>query len=150
MSRKINRKCQQCAFLDIGESREKTCWAEGSCNSKRNYYRTREKKLSSKTKSYAIASGKIPPTKYEIVPDTYRAELILYGKSPNKQGLVNGGVKAIKVNVYQGSHLRFESNLTATAGMTSADLEDLIDKTLGELDRQFGIKLFGEVIWKNK
>ena len=75
--------------------------------------------------------------------------MILYGKSPNKQGLVNGGVKAIMVNVYQGSHLRFKSGLSATSGMSSSDLEDLIDKTLGELNREFGIKLFGEVIWKN-
>jgi hypothetical protein len=36
--------------------------------------------------------------------------------------LVNGGVKAIKVNVYQGSNLAFESAITRTAGMVQADL----------------------------
>jgi hypothetical protein len=111
-------------------------------------HRHREKKLENKKKSYAVATGKIVPQKFEIVPDTYRAELVIYGKMPNKLGLVNGGVKAIKVNVYHGSNLAFESDITRTAGMVQRDLEALIDNVLEQLNQQFQIRNFGEIIWK--
>lgn len=148
MPRLTNRKCQKCAFLQIDESREQSCWVEGKCNNTRNYYRHREKKLENKKKSYALATGKIVPQKFNFVPDTYRAELVVYSKMPNKLGLVNGGVKAIKVNVYQGSNLAFESDITRTAGTVQRDLEALIDNILEQLNQQFQIKNFGEIIWK--
>ncbi|MEY2832288.1 MAG: hypothetical protein RLZZ574_1546 [Cyanobacteriota bacterium] len=149
MPRLTNRKCQKCAFFQIDESREQSCWIEGKCNNTRNYYRHREKKLENKKKSYAVATGKIAPQKFTIVPDTYRAELVIYGKMPNKLRLVNGGVKAIKVNVYQGSNLAFESDVTRTVGMVQRDLEALIEQVLVQLNEQFQIKNFGEIIWKS-
>jgi hypothetical protein len=149
MGAKRNNKCAACAVLDIAESREKECWVEGTCNHKRYYYLNRDKKLKNKKNTYAIATGKIVPQKFNFVPDTYRAELVVYGKMPNKSGLVNGGVKAIKVNVYQGSNLAFESDITRTAGMVQVDLESLIDQVLEQLNQQFQIKNFGEIIWKS-
>ncbi|MGL6341243.1 MAG: hypothetical protein ACRC80_19140, partial [Waterburya sp.] len=125
-----------------------SCWVEGKCNNTRNYYRNREKRLENKKKTYAVATGKIAPQKFDLVPDTYRAELIIYGKMPNKLGLVNGGVKAIKVNVYQGNNLAFESDITRTAGMIQRDLEALIDQVLEQLNQQFQINNFGKIIWK--
>ena len=149
MARTFNRKCLACAHLPIAESREHHCWIEGKCNNTRKYYRSREKKLLHKKKSYALSTGKIVPQQFALVTDSYRAELILYGQPPNKLGLVNGGVKALKVNIYQGNLLKYESEITRTAGMVQRELEDLIDSTLYQLNEQFKISKFGEIIWKN-
>ena len=99
MPRSLNRKCLKCASLLIDESRENSCWIEGKCNNTRNYYRNREKKLANKKKNYALSQGKAIPQKFTLIPDSYRAELVLFGKPPNKLGLVNGGVKGVKVNI---------------------------------------------------
>lgn len=148
MPRKINRKCAACANLPIDESREQTCWSESKCKNKRNHYRSREKKLKSKQQAYAVATGKILPTEFEIVPDTYRAELILYGNRPNKLGVVKGGVKGFQVLIYLGSSLVSQSNYVACAGMIQADLELAIDSSLEQVDRLYGIKTYGEIIWE--
>ena len=149
MARTFNRKCFACANLPIDKSREKSCWVEGKCNNTRKYYRSREKKLLSKKQNYARSQGKVIPQKFALIPDSYRAELVLYGKPPNKLGLVNGGVKAVKVNIYQGSLLKYESEITRTSGMIQRELEDFIDSTLQQLNEQFAISKFGEIIWKD-
>ena len=55
----------------------------------------------------------------------------------------------MKVNIYQGNLLKYESEITRTAGMVQRELEDLIDSTLYQLNEQFKISKFGEIIWKN-
>ncbi|MGB5635352.1 MAG: hypothetical protein WBM86_21570 [Waterburya sp.] len=81
MPRPLNKKCLTCSASSIDQARENSCWVEGKCNNTRNYYRSRDKKLKSKQQSYAIATGKVLPTQWEIVPDTFRAELLLYGNT---------------------------------------------------------------------
>ena len=150
MARTFNRKCFTCAHLPIDESREQSCWSEGKCNNTRKYYRSREKKLLHKKQNYARSQGKVVPQQFALVPDSYRAELVLYGKPPNKLGLVNGGVKGLKVNIYQGSLLKYESAITRTSGMVQRELEELIDSTLNQLNEQLEIGKFGAVIWQDK
>ncbi|MEM6614729.1 MAG: hypothetical protein AAF652_21305, partial [Cyanobacteria bacterium P01_C01_bin.72] len=123
-------------------------WVESTCKNKRNYYRSRDRKLNSKKEQYAIASGKVLPTQFEIVPDVHRAELILYGNRPNKLGVVKGGVKGFQVFIYLGSSLVSKSNYVACAGMIQADLESAIDQALEQIDRLYGIKTYGEIQWK--
>ena len=148
MPKVINRKCANCALLAIAESREQPCWDESKCKHRRNYYRSRDRKLESKKHSYAIATGKVLPTNFEIVPDTYRAELVLYGNRPNKLGQVKGGVKAFQVLIYRGSSLVSQSNQVSCAGTISADLEEAIDRSLEQINELYDIRTFGRVIWK--
>ena len=149
MPRKFNKKCAACAGLAINRAREQSCWNESSCPNRRNYYRSRDRKLKSKKQSYAIATGKPLPTQFEIVPDTYRAELILYGRRPNKLAVVKGGVKGFQVLIYQGSNLVSQSNMVSCAGMIQSELEEAIDGALGQIGELYGIKTWGEILWKN-
>ena len=148
MPKAINKKCAACAKLPIAESREQTCWVESKCKNKRNYYRSRDRKLESKKEQYAISTGKVLPTKFEIVPDTYRAELILYGNRPNKLGQVKGGVEAFQVLIYKGSSLVSQSNKVSCAGMVSADLEEAIDSGLEQIKELYDVSVFGKIIWR--
>lgn len=148
MPKTINRKCASCAKLQIAESREQSCWVEGKCNNTRNYYRTRDRKLEAKRQKYAEDTGKSLPTQFEIDPDTYRAELVLYGNSPNKLGQVRGGVQAFQVLIYRGSNLVSQSNRVACAGMVQSDLEEAIDKGLEQIKELYDIPTFGKVIWR--
>lgn len=150
MPRPFNQKCAKCAFLDLTDSREQSCWVEGKCNNTRNYYRSRSGKLKNKQRAYAIATGKTPPVEFEIIPDTMRAELVIYGKRPNKQKLVKGRVKGIQVIVYKGSQEHYRSQVVATAGMTSYDLEALIDKAQEQTNEHFGTSRWGEIIWQDE
>lgn len=148
MSRKFNKKCAGCAVLAISESREQTCWVEGRCNNTRNYYRTRDRKLEAKKRKYAEDTGRSLPTQFEILPDTYRAELVLYGNFPNKLGQVKGGVQAFQVLIYRGSNLVSQSNKVSCAGMVQSDLEEAIDKGLEQIKELYDISAFGRVIWR--
>ena len=140
---------------EFAEARENDCWVEGKCNNTRKYYRSRDKKLKSKQRSYAVATGKALPTEFEIVPDTHRAELVLYGNRPNKLGVVKGGVKGFQVLIYLGSNLVSQSNYVSCAGMIQADLESAIDSSLEQIDKLYGVKrptgrLFGSCQKLNK
>jgi len=146
--RPINKKCLACASLEIAEARENSCWDESRCVNRRNHYRSREKKLKSKQQAYAIATGRVLPSEFEIVPDTYRAELVLYGNQPNKMGVVRGGVKGFQVYIYCGSNLVSQSNYVSCAGMIQADLEEVIDLSLEQVDKLYGVKTYGEILWK--
>lgn len=148
MPRPLNKKCLNCSVSEIAKARQNPCWVEGQCNNTRNYYRSRDKKLKSKQQSYAVAAGKVLPTQWEIIPDTFRAELVLYGRQPNKMGLVKGGVKGFQVLVYRGSNLVSQSNLVSCSGMIQADLEEAIDLALKQVGELYQIKTWGEIIWK--
>lgn len=148
MPRPLNKKCLACSASSIDQARENSCWVEGKCNNTRNYYRSRDKKLKSKQQSYAIATGKVLPTQWEIVPDTFRAELVLSGRQPNKMGLVKGGVKGFQVLVYRGSDLVSQSNYVSCSGMVQADLEAAIDQALEQVGELYQIKTWGEIVWK--
>lgn len=108
-----------------------------------------DRQLKSKQKSYALATGKPLPTQFEIVPDTYRAELVLYGKRPNKLAVVKGGVKAFQVLIYKGSNFVSQSNKVACSGMVQSDLEEAIDLALEQVDQLYEIKNWGEILWRN-
>ncbi|MEL6441802.1 MAG: hypothetical protein AAFQ80_21435 [Cyanobacteria bacterium J06621_8] len=148
MPRPINRKCAACAKLCISKSRNQTCWSESKCISKRNYYRTRSGKTANKRQNYARDTGKVLPTTFEILPDTYRAELIMFGKPPDKLGLVKGGVKGFQVNIYQGSKLVSQSQVVSCSGMVQSDLEAAIDKALDQVKQLFEVVKFGQIIWQ--
>lgn len=149
MPRDFNRKCAKCAFMPIAESRERSCWIEGKCNNTRKYYRSRDRQLETKKKQYASFTGKTLPTTFEIIPDTYRAELILFGKSPDKQKLVKGGVRGFQVLIYRGSHLSSKSEIVSCGGMNQANLESAIDKALTQVGELFQIKTWGKIIWQD-
>jgi len=72
----------------------------------------------------------------------------MYGNRPNKLGVVRGGVKGFQVFIYRGSSLVSQSNYVSCAGMIQADLEETIDQSLKQVDRLYGIKTYGEVLWK--
>ncbi len=134
--------------MPIAESREQTCWVESKCKHKRNHYRNRDRKLDSKKQQYAKDTGKVLLTKFEIVPDTYRAELVLYGNRPNKLGQVKGGVAAFQVLIFRGSKLVSESNQVSCKGMVQADLEQALDKALEQIGELYDVGVFGNVIWR--
>lgn len=148
MPRAINKKCQGCASLSIAESRKESCWVEDQCKNRRNYYRSRAKKLQSKNKSYALTTGKIPTTEFEIVPDTYRAELVMGGACPNKLGQVKGGVGWFQILIYRGSKLVSQSNKVLCKGMVQSDLEEAIDLGLEKIKELYDISAFGQVSWR--
>jgi len=148
MARALNKKCLACSQCTIAEARENDCWVEGRCNNTRKYYRSREKKLKSKRQAYAISTGKTLSTEFEIVPDTHRAELVLYGNRPNKLGVVRGGVKGFQVFIYRGSSLVSQSNYVSCAGMISADLLSAIDSSLEQVGELYGVRTWGEIVWK--
>ncbi len=148
MPRTINKKCSACAFLDISESREQSCWVEGKCNNKRNYYRTRDSKLKTKNNSYARTQGRIPVQTFDLSPTGYRAELVLYGRRPDKNNQVRGVLKGLQILIYEGSNLILQSNVYGTAGMRASQVEELIDVNFQALKEKFGIYKFGAMIWK--
>ena len=82
------------------------------------------------------------------MPDTYRAELVLYGNRPNKLGQVKGGVEAFQILIYRGSNLVSCSNKVSSAGMIQADLEEAIDQGLEQIRELYNIGVFGKVNWK--
>ena len=148
MPRIINKKCASCAFLDIAESREQSCWVEGKCKNKRNYYRSRESKLESQRNSYALKQGRLPVQTFDLSPTGYRAELVLYGKRPDKNNQIRGVLKGIQILVYEGNNLILQSNVYETAGMRASQVEELIDVNFQQLKEKFGIYKFGAIIWK--
>ena len=111
MPKTLNKKCASCAFLDIAESREKSCWVEGKCNNKRNYYRSQESKLRSQRNSYAIRQGKLPVQTFDLSPTGYRAELIMYGRRPDNNNQIRGSLKGVQILIYEGSNLILQSNV---------------------------------------
>jgi chromatin segregation and condensation protein Rec8/ScpA/Scc1 (kleisin family) len=66
MPKTINRKCQQCAFLDIDESRSRDCWVEKVCRERRKRYRSRNKINQRQKDNYAISTGRKPPQKFDL------------------------------------------------------------------------------------
>ncbi len=148
MPRPTNKKCASCAFLEIAESREKSCWVEGKCNNKRNYYRSRESKLRSQKNSYAIKKNKIPVQTFDLSPTGHRAELVLYGRRPDKNNQIRGVLKGVQILIYEGNILILESNVYGTAGMRSSQVEELIDVNFQQLKGKFGIYKFGAILWK--
>ena len=148
MSKTINKKCASCAFLDITESREKSCWVEGKCNNKRNYYRSRESKLRSQKNSYAIKKNKTRVQNFDLSPTGHRAELVLYGRRPDKNNQIRGVLKGIQILIYEGNNLILQSNVYGTAGMRASQVEELIDVNFQQLKEKFGIYKFGAMTWK--
>ncbi len=148
MPRIINKKCASCAFLDLAESREQSCWVEGKCKNQRNYYRSRESKLESQRNSYALKQGRLPVQTFDLSPTGYRSELVLYGKRPDKNNQIRGVLKGIQILVYEGSNLILQSNVYETAGMRASQVEELIDVNFQQLKEKFGIYKFGAIIWK--
>lgn len=150
MPKTINRKCQQCAFLDIDESRSRDCWVEKACKERRKRYRNRNKINQRQRDNYALATGRTPPQKFDLEPaGVYRVEFILYGKSPSKQGLVNGGVNAVQALIYEGNNPVYESNPLNTQGLLASDLEIIIDQNLEQISEQFNITKVAQFIWKD-
>ncbi len=148
MPRTINKKCSACAFLDISESRERSCWVEGKCNNKRNYYRTRDSKLKTKNNSYARTQGRIPVQTFDLSPTGHRAELVLYGRRPDKNNQIRGVLKGVQILIYEGSNLILQSNVYGTAGLRASQVEELIDVNFQHLKEKFGIYKFGAMTWK--
>ncbi len=148
MPRTINKKCSACAFLDISDSRLKSCWVENKCNNKRNYYRTRDSKLKTKNNSYARTIGRTRVQNFDLSPTGYRAELVLYGKRPDKNNQIRGVLKGIQILIYEGNNLILESNVYSTAGMRASQVEELIDVNFQALKEKFSIYKFGAIIWK--
>lgn len=148
MPKTLNKKCANCAFLNIAESREKSCWKEERCNHRRNYYRSRESKLRSQRNSYALKQGKLPVQNFDLSPTGYRAELIMYGRRPDKNNQIRGVLKGVQILVYEGSNLILESNVYGTAGMRQSQVEELIDVNFRALKEKFGIYKFGAIVWK--
>ena len=148
MPRPTNKKCASCAFLDITESKEKTCWNDYKCKNKRNYYRSRDRKLQSQRNIYAQKQGKIPVQTFDLSPTGYRAELIMYGKQPDRNNQIRGVLKGVQILLYQGSNLILQSEIYGTAGMRASQVEELIDLNFQVLREKFDIYKFGAVIWK--
>ncbi len=148
MPRPFNKKCASCALLDIAESREKSCWKEGRCNNRRNHYRSRDSKLKTKNNSYARTQGRVPVQNFDLSPTGHRAELVLYGRRPDKNTQIRGVLKGVQILVYEGSSLILQSNVYGTAGMRASQVEELIDVNFQALKEKFGIYKFGGIVWK--
>lgn len=148
MPRATNKKCASCSILDISSSREKSCWVEAKCNNKRNYYRSRDKKLVSQRNVYALRQGKKPVQSFDLSPTGYRAELIMYGKRPDKNNQIRGGLKGVQILIYEGNNLILQSNIYSTAGMRASQVEELIDVNFQQIKEKFGIYKFGNLLWK--
>ena len=150
MPKTINKVCQACALGSISKARQRDCWNEDKCKSKRNNYRRREQTLPKRREAYAKKVNKPVANELVLTPEGHWCELILYGNSPSKQGIVSGAVKGIKFNIYKGQDLICYTTPLPCYGMNSRQLETVISGGLAEIRDRYEINYLGRQIWIKK
>jgi len=144
MGRKANPTCVYCAknYRTEDEAKEKhpSCYVEHNCRVKRYRLRKSSQVNAKRRANYARKSEitTIDP----ILPESYRAELELYGKEGQF-------VHAIALKIYLGSELKFQMLPQHVQGLRQPELEDYIVKLLDHLEAEFSVNCFGLVYWLN-
>ena len=89
-----------------------------------------------------MAKSKGIATIETVLPESYRAELEIYGKE-------NQFVHAIALKIYQGNKLSHQMLPQHTQGLRQPELEAYIQKLLSHLEAEYGIDCLGLIYWLN-
>ncbi|MGL6344096.1 MAG: hypothetical protein ACRC80_33730 [Waterburya sp.] len=144
MGRKADSKCVYCAKKYLTEEEAKAkhpeCYNGHNCRVKRYRLRNSSKVNSKRRENRARKQGikAITP----IIPNAFRAELIVYGKK-------NQFVHAVALKIYQGNDLRFEMQPQHTQGYRMSELKDYINNLMVHLEAEYDIDCLGLYYWIN-
>lgn len=144
MPRKADPKCVYCAVHyveeNLAKSKHPECYAREKCRTKR--YRLRNSSRVNAKRRQNMAKSKGIATIEPVLPESYRAELEIYGKE-------NQFVHAIALKIYQGNKLSHQMLPQHTQGLRQPELEAYIQKLLSHLEAEYGIDCLGLIYWLN-
>ena len=144
MPRKADPKCVYCAVHyveeNLAKSKHPECYVREKCRTKR--YRLRNSNRVNAKRRQNMAKSKGIATIEPVLPESYRAELEIYGKE-------NQFVHAIALKIYQGNKLSHQMLPQHTQGLRQPELEAYIQKLLSHLEAEYGIDCLGLIYWLN-